>query len=192
MSTIKSDSANLTLNCDGASSSLKIQIDGVEKSSISSAGAFTSTTIDATKLTGNLPAISGANLTGIVSIPAGVIVMWSGAANAIPAGWNLCDGNNSTPNLVGTFIKAGSTAGTTGGSTTTGAHTLSSGEMPSHRHVLMFSSTTGSNFQRPLGPRGGNDEGPSSNAMNLTGGGGSHTHPSTEPPYYELCYIMKS
>jgi hypothetical protein len=37
----------------------------VEKASISSAGAFTSTTIDATKLTGNLPAISGASLTGV-------------------------------------------------------------------------------------------------------------------------------
>jgi hypothetical protein len=40
----------------------------VEKASISSAGAFTSTTIDATKLTGNLPAISGASLT---NLPAG-------------------------------------------------------------------------------------------------------------------------
>ena len=38
---------------------------GGEKASISSSGAFTSTTIDATKLTGNLPAISGAALTGV-------------------------------------------------------------------------------------------------------------------------------
>jgi hypothetical protein len=65
MSTIKSDSADLTLNCDGGSSSLKIQIDGTEKASISSAGLLTSVSIDATKLTGNLPAISGASLTGV-------------------------------------------------------------------------------------------------------------------------------
>jgi hypothetical protein len=65
MSTIKSDTADLTLNADGASSSLKLQIDGVEKASVSAAGAFTSTSIDATKLTGALPALDGSSLTGI-------------------------------------------------------------------------------------------------------------------------------
>ena len=67
MSTIKSSSEDLTLNADGASKDIKFQANGVEKASISSAGAFTSTTIDATKLTGNLPAISGASLTGITT-----------------------------------------------------------------------------------------------------------------------------
>jgi len=67
MSTIKSSDEHLTLNADGSGKSVKFQANGVEKASISSAGAFTSTTIDATKLTGNLPAISGANLTGITA-----------------------------------------------------------------------------------------------------------------------------
>ena len=65
MSTIKSSDEHLTLNADGASKDIKFQANGVEKASISSTGAFTSTTIDATKLTGDLPAISGANLTGV-------------------------------------------------------------------------------------------------------------------------------
>ena len=65
MSTIKSSDEHLTLNADGASKDIKFQANGVEKASISSAGAFTSTTIDATALTGDLPAISGANLTGV-------------------------------------------------------------------------------------------------------------------------------
>ncbi len=65
MSTIKSSDEHLTLNADGSSKDIKFQANGVEKASISSAGAFTSTTIDATKLTGDLPAISGANLTGV-------------------------------------------------------------------------------------------------------------------------------
>ena len=65
MSTIKSSDEHLTLNADGSSKDIKFQANGVEKASISSAGAFTSTTIDATKLTGNLPAISGAALTGL-------------------------------------------------------------------------------------------------------------------------------
>jgi len=65
MSTIKSNNENMTINADGASSEVKFQANGVEKASISSAGAFTSTTIDATKLTGNLPAIDGSSLTGV-------------------------------------------------------------------------------------------------------------------------------
>ena len=59
MSTIKSSNEHLTINADGSSKDIKFQANGVEKASISSSGAFTSTTIDATKLTGDLPAISG-------------------------------------------------------------------------------------------------------------------------------------
>ena len=74
MSTIKSSDEHLTLNADGSSKDIKLQANGVEKASISSSGAFTSTTIDATKLTGDvpdasfpstLPAASAANLTAI-------------------------------------------------------------------------------------------------------------------------------
>jgi hypothetical protein len=65
MSTIKSSADHLTINADGASKDIKFQANGVQKASISSAGAFTSTTIDATVLTGALPAISGAALTGV-------------------------------------------------------------------------------------------------------------------------------
>jgi hypothetical protein len=55
VSTIKSSDEHLTLNADGASKDIKFQANGVEKASISSSGAFTSTTIDATKLTGTIP-----------------------------------------------------------------------------------------------------------------------------------------
>jgi len=55
MSTIKSSDEHLTLNADGSSKDIKFQANGVEKASISSAGAFTSTTIDATALTGTIP-----------------------------------------------------------------------------------------------------------------------------------------
>ena len=64
MSTIKSSDEHLTLNADGSSKDIKFQANGVQKASISSAGAFTSTTIDATALTGALPAIDGSSLTG--------------------------------------------------------------------------------------------------------------------------------
>ena len=82
MSTIKSSNEHLTFNADGSAKEIRFQANGTQKASISSAGLFTSTTIDATvlagniadaripaltasKLTGALPAISGANLTGI-------------------------------------------------------------------------------------------------------------------------------
>jgi len=65
MAIIKSSSDHLTINADGESKDIKFQANGVEKASINSAGFLTSTSIDATKLTGNLPAISGASLTGV-------------------------------------------------------------------------------------------------------------------------------
>jgi hypothetical protein len=89
MSTIKSSSEDLTLDADGGSSEIKLKINNVEKASISSAGAFTSTTIDATALTGNLPAISGASLTGLPAagdkrnfITDGDFTQWIGATSA--------------------------------------------------------------------------------------------------------------
>ena len=76
MSTLKSADEHLTLNADGTSKNILFQADGVQKASISSAGLFTSTTIDATVLTGNLPAISGASLTGFTDsqMPAGSVI----------------------------------------------------------------------------------------------------------------------
>jgi hypothetical protein len=55
MSTVKSDNSDITINASGSGRDIKFQANGVEKASISSAGAFTSTTIDATKLTGTIP-----------------------------------------------------------------------------------------------------------------------------------------
>ena len=90
MSTIGSNSEDLILNADGGSSTIKLKINGTEKASVSSAGAFTSTTIDATKLTGNLPAISGASLTGIEGVLAGLILPF--ANTSVPSGFLSCDG----------------------------------------------------------------------------------------------------
>lgn len=55
------------------------------------------------------------------AIPAGGIIMWSGAISAIPNGWALCDGNNGTPDLRNQFVVgAGSTyiIGAKGGAAT--------------------------------------------------------------------------
>ena len=52
-------------------------------------------------LTGETGASSGG---GIGIIPIGGIRMWSGAINAIPDGWKLCDGKNNTPDLKDRFV----------------------------------------------------------------------------------------
>lgn len=103
-------------------------------------------------------------------VPSGLIAMWSGAANAVPSGWALCDGTNGTPDLRSKFIVgAGSTyaVGAQGGSNTTSAsgghshtatvagagghdhggstagHTLTVDEMPAHKHVSYFGEKDG-------------------------------------------------
>lgn len=86
-------------------------------------------------------------------VPAGGIIMWSGAVSAIPTGWVLCDGTNSTPNLVDRFIVGSGTdsGGTHDVDDTGGANsfTLTSNQLPSHSHTLTahthdFSGTTSS------------------------------------------------
>lgn len=54
-------------------------------------------------------------------LPSGVIVMWSGQLDAIPAGWALCDGSDGTPDLRNRFllgVGAAEYLGSTGGSST--------------------------------------------------------------------------
>ena len=47
-------------------------------------------------------------------LPSGVIMMWSGAASAIPSGFVLCNGKNGTPNLLDKFVVGDAVAGLTG------------------------------------------------------------------------------
>jgi len=68
------------------------------------------------------------------AVPTGVIVLWSGASNAIPSGWYLCNGQNGTPNLQDKFIVgagSGYGVGATGGEST---KLLGTANLPSHTH----------------------------------------------------------
>jgi hypothetical protein len=54
-------------------------------------------------------------------LPAGVIVMWSGSLDSIPAGWALCNGRGGTPDLSNRFVLGVGAAeylGNTGGTRT--------------------------------------------------------------------------
>ena len=159
--------------------------------------------------------VSGQNYTFV----AGMIVIWNGAANAIPTGWALCDGNNGTPNLVAKFVigAAGSGSyqpGYTGGEAT---KTLGTANLPSHTHTSGSLSATGGNHNHQYIDQyvvidAGYRPWPASNndcqQRNVnTSGSGSHSHTISGntgdqggamgqsfnilPPYYALCYIMK-
>jgi hypothetical protein len=68
----------------------------------------------------------------------GMILMWYGS-NTIPDGWALCDGNNGTPNLVGSFVKGDSVNATEpttpkGVDGSTNEFTLKTEHLPKHSH----------------------------------------------------------
>ena len=78
--------------------------------------------------------VNWVDATSAGAVPAGVIVLWSGASNAIPSGWYLCNGQNGTPNLQDRFIVgagSGYSVGATGGEST---KLLGTANLPSHTH----------------------------------------------------------
>lgn len=199
MSTIKSSDEHLTLNADGSGKSIKFQANGVEKASISSAGVFTATGIDATKLTGSLPAVSGANLTGLAAFPSGTVMAFF-QANA-PTGWTKVTTQNDKMLRVvsgtggGTggdwAVSAGETTSSHGGHThagaahshnhnlSAGAHTLSTSEMPSHTHNPYNTNNYAWNSMKGFNNAGHGSRtggGQSNHEFTHTGGGSSHSH----------------
>jgi microcystin-dependent protein len=150
-----------------------------------------------------------ATVTQVISlasnIPAGGIILWSGAANAIPSGWVLCDGNNSTPNLVDKFVLgAGTTTpakGTTGGSkdaiVVSHTHDITD---PGHVHSSRTANSGAGYQSRDTALPAAAIQSTNYNispvgVTNTTGitinSQGSSGVNANMPPYYALCYIMK-
>ncbi len=122
-------------------------------------------------------------------VPTGAIIMWSGAANAIPTGYVLCDGNNSTPNLEGKFVVGAAASGSYAVGNTGGSETVSltEAQMPAHvHHVYLATDSSG-----PYGSiyASGNNNAQGAVATTSKGSGNAHEN---RPPYYALCYIMKT
>ena len=144
-------------------------------------------------------------------IPAGGIIIWSGAANAIPSGWALCNGQGNTPDLRDRFIVGAGNAYSvddTGGSADatlvehshgSGTYTADSNGAHTHNYDHNQSSTSLDNDEsnRTIYPN---------QTQDTTSENGTHTHPisgtsgsqgssavnANLPPYYALCYIMKT
>lgn len=121
------------------------------------------------------------------AVPSGVVVMWSGAADAIPGGWTLCDGTSGTPDLRGRFVLGGGGTydpGDAGGSEEV---TLTSDQIPKHYHKM--SVTEGEFTGSGISVLSSGLAGVGTSAFSSVAGGGK-AHPNM-PPYYALCYIMK-
>ena len=139
------------------------------------------------------------------SLPSGLIAIWKGSTSTIPDGWVLCDGQNGTPDLRDRFVLGagnGYSVGNRGGET---SHTLSMSEMPSHTHTLSGSGSL------PISDNGNTSSGSEylymgyydtkrygkyrfdnisiDGSTGYTGGNSAHNN---MPPYYALCYIMKT
>jgi microcystin-dependent protein len=145
------------------------------------------------------------------TVPTGAIVMWSGTVASIPQGWVLCDGQNGTPDLRDRFIRgaaAGQNPGATGGSLTHthadhATHTHTYTQVPNHVHVQSVNSAaTGglSGYTADTSTNNGVASGYST--QNPTGGvatgttnanaAQAHDTPSHLPPFFSLCFVMKT
>jgi hypothetical protein len=157
----------------------------------------------------NLYGIIGAAPPPATPIPAGGIFLWSGSIGSIPAGYVLCNGSNGTPDLRDRFVVgAGSTYAVdgTGGSAdaivVTHNHTATSTSTvtdPGHNHTFTrYNSLTGVGGANPIwadtstqntGTATTGITVATSTTINNSGNSGTNAN---LPPYYALCYIMKT
>ena len=139
---------------------------------------------------------------------AGMIMLWSGSSATIPSGWVLCDGSNSTPDLRNRFVVGATSTyavGATGGSANaivvSHTHTATSTVTdPGHLHSYGIGNASGSANQTDSDPAATlnaytyNTNTASTGitvATSISTEGSSGTNANL-PPYYALCYIMKS
>ena len=123
-----------------------------------------------------LPAVDGSLLTGIVAIPTGAILLWSGSTGSIPSGFVICDGTNSTPDLRDRFIVgAGNTYAV---DATGGANTVSLAEANLAAHTHSVSGTTASDGAHTHNVSGNtsNTGAHTHNVSGNTSNTGAHTH----------------
>ena len=143
-------------------------------------------------------------------LPRGIIMLWSGSSASIPAGWQICDGTNSTPNLRDRFVVGAGTTyavGATGGSAdsivVSHTHTATSAVTdPGHTHTITsWDEQDAGSFNSAGVNNAGGANSPSTNSATTgitvattvaTATGGVSGTNQNLPPYYALCYIMKT
>jgi len=153
----------------------------------------------ASKLTGDLPAISGANLTGVQPFPSGTVMVFH--QTAAPTGWTkstthndkalrVVSGNgggnggthdlSSPPSLAHTHTGAAHVhsiaAHSHGNNLSAAAHTLSESQMPSHTHTYGGGSGSSGGMSPPSIYSHNYSGSRTYFATSARGGGSSHSH----------------
>lgn len=140
----------------------------------------------------------------VYAVPSGGIIIWSGSQASIPTGWLLCNGTSSTPDLRDRFIVgAGSTyaVAASGGSANailvSHTHTFTGTALGTHLHGSgVASGGGGGSFYTATGSPEVNQISTSAVSAGTPAGTnsteGSSATNANLPPYYALCYIMKS
>ena len=209
-------------------SQIKDLVDGSSGDSLTNSGTLTSSgtlavtgnfTVDGNSGTsGQYLTSAGSGVTPtwttLTTFVSGMIMLWSGSEASIPAGWLLCDGTSSTPDLRNKFV-VGASAGT-GDTTYPGLSVNATGGsatavVVSHTHTATVTDTGHTHVYGGKNPSigvnysgtGGNDyftyaqKNLTTNAATTgitvanANFGVSGTNANL-PPYYALCYIMKS
>jgi microcystin-dependent protein len=139
----------------------------------------------------------------------GMIMLWSGATDAVPAGWSLCDGTGSTPDLRDRFVVGAGNSydvNATGGSkdaiAVSHTHTGSTNATGNHSHTIphhLVQAVGGTGdidrdneYQqwKALSGQKTNTTGNHSHTVSINSAGSSGANANL-PPYYALAYIMK-
>lgn len=140
----------------------------------------------------------------VYAVPSGGIIIWSGSQASIPTGWLLCNGTSSTPDLRDRFVVgAGSTyaVAASGGSANailvSHTHTFTGTALATHLHGSGVASGGGpGSFYTATGsPEVGQINTSAVSAGTPAGTNSTEGSSGTNanlPPYYALCYIMKS
>lgn len=130
-------------------------------------------------------------------LPSGLISLWSGAVTDIPEGWALCNGENKTPDLRDKFVIGAGNAYPVKSEGGEARHVLTRAEMPSHSHAIK-SDIDNEAYNIDWAPwteytTGWTQQAVSSKtAPTYTQSAGENEAHNNLPPYYALCYIMKT
>lgn len=149
------------------------------------------------------------DLSGTTSFPRGTVVPYNftyAGSSTVPAGWLVCDGTNSTPNLIGLFVigtrpnGSGATAAAggfgaktpdaagTGTATHTHSATYPSGNTDTNASNLEYSG----GYRTPYGHAGTSATvGAPYHTHSVSGGSFTVTTNALEPSDYAMVYLIK-